>query len=142
VILHENGLPQPFHHEAKVARAAGRFNWAHEPGRILFSASNNTDPRINSCTYSFSYPILYHPWVGRSALLLFVVSVAGLYWAGRARRPIPPNQRARRRLTEWTPPSHRRHVPLFHRTLFIHRDAGSVRQYVPSLHGSCHRVPL
>jgi hypothetical protein len=85
VIFHENGLPQPVHSTADVVRGAGRFNWAHEPGRILFASSNNTDPRINSCTYYITYPILYHPWIGKTAVLLFAASVAGLYWLGRPR---------------------------------------------------------
>ncbi len=94
VIFHENGLPQPVHRTADVVRGAGRFNWAHEPGRILFASSNNTDPRINSCTYFITYPILYQPWIGRLSALLFAASVAGLYWIGRTRSLKRPGDKA------------------------------------------------
>lgn len=94
VILHENDIPQPTHNTAEVVRIAGRFNWAHEPTRILFSSSNNTDPRVNRCSYYISYPILYHPLVGRSSALLFAASLAGLYWIGRRNRLRPTADRA------------------------------------------------
>lgn len=84
VIFYENDIPQPAHIAAASVRAVGRFNWAHEPGRIVFSSSNNTDPRINNCRYYVSYPILYQRWIGFTALALLVLSSVALY---RLHRP-------------------------------------------------------
>ena len=85
-ILYEAREPRPVHLEAAVVRAAGGSNWAHEPGRIIFSAYDNSDPRTNGRTYEVSYPLFYQHGIGRAALLLFTASVAGLYWLGRTGR--------------------------------------------------------
>ena len=83
-IVYEKNVPNPVHLEAAVVRAAGGSNWAYEPGRILFSAYDNSDPRTNGRTYEVSYPIFYRHGIGRAALLAFAVSVTGLYWLGRS----------------------------------------------------------
>ena len=66
-----------------VAPAVGQSNWAHEPGRIIFSTPDGTDPRTNGRAYSVGYPLLYSPTIDRIALAFFALSVAALYWLGR-----------------------------------------------------------
>jgi len=38
--------------------ATGAGRWMHQPGRILFSTTDNSDPRTNGRTYTLSYPVL------------------------------------------------------------------------------------
>jgi hypothetical protein len=86
-MLLENGVPYPAaQRDPAELLAVGGRRWVHEPGRILFSASDNTDPRTNGRTYAIKSPVLYSSAAGVAASLLFVASLAGLYFL---RRPSP-----------------------------------------------------
>ena len=71
---------------ANVARAVGSGNWAHEPGQIIFSVPDGSDPRTNGRTYTVEYPLLYQRWAGHGAAVAFAGSVAWLYYLGRRSR--------------------------------------------------------
>ena len=81
---------------AEIVRSVGQSNWAHEPGRIIFSTPDGTDPRTNGHSYSVSYPLLYDHVIGRTALAVFILAVAGLYGTGRSAVPsvagVPPER--------------------------------------------------
>ncbi len=72
------------HNLAADVASIGHGSWAHEPGRIVFAALNNSDPRTNDREYYLTYPILYHHLIGWSALLVFAAAVAGLWRLGPA----------------------------------------------------------
>ncbi|HWA10143.1 MAG TPA: hypothetical protein VG838_11890 [Opitutaceae bacterium] len=72
---------------AEVVRLVGQGNWAHEPGRIIFSTPDGSDPRVNGKQYLVSYPLLYSHAIGRTAAAVFLLAVAGLHWLGRTRAP-------------------------------------------------------
>lgn len=60
----------------------GQGRWVHREGRIIFTASDNSDPRTNGRTYSVRHPIAYGPawsWLGLAG---FSLSLA-LLWRGR-----------------------------------------------------------
>ena len=74
-----------------VARTVGGGNWSHDPGVIVFSSSDGSDPRTNSRAYALSYPVLYGRAVGRAALAALVASALGLAWLTRRDSPtVPP----------------------------------------------------
>lgn len=80
-------------------RLAGGGRWTHEPGRIVFSSTDNSDPRTNGRTYVLSFPMLYTSAAGGWAAGVFAASVLGLYWLGRRPAPrsvAPPGAGARR----------------------------------------------
>jgi hypothetical protein len=51
---------------------AGGDRFAHEPGRVIFSSTDNTDPRKNGRKYSLLTPVLYSPAIGVPAMVLFL----------------------------------------------------------------------
>ncbi|HTX66952.1 MAG TPA: hypothetical protein VMD31_14365 [Opitutaceae bacterium] len=70
-------------------RQAGGGRWSHEPGRIVFSSTDNSDPRRNGRTYVLASPMLYTSVVGGWAAVGFAVSLAGVWWLQRRRPPRP-----------------------------------------------------
>lgn len=68
----------------------GGDRFLHEPGRITFASTDNTDPRKNGRTYELHSPILYHHKVGRLAALVFAAAMAGLYGLNRQREAASP----------------------------------------------------
>ena len=62
--------------------------WMHAPGFVIFSATDNSDPRVNGHVYALSYPPWYSLELGLLAGGVFVVAVAGLYWLSR-QAPVP-----------------------------------------------------
>jgi len=88
VILLEDGAPysSPLRDSASVLQVGGR-RWVHEPGRILFSTSDNTDPRANGRSYALRSPVLYSRAIGLGSLLALLVSAVGLWWLARATPP-------------------------------------------------------
>lgn len=63
--------------------------WAHAPGLILFSASDNSDPRTGSHRFTICYPWLAAPGWGLVGGLLFVASTS-LLWRDFLRfKPAP-----------------------------------------------------
>jgi len=68
-------------------RLAGGGRWTHEPGRIVFSATDNSDPRRDGRTYTVVSPVLYRPAIGMWAFAIFAISVIGLWSRGRPSVP-------------------------------------------------------
>jgi hypothetical protein len=71
-------------------RAAGGERWSHEPGRIVFASTDNSDPRTNGRTYTLLAPRCYTRNFGYAAALVFLGSVLGLIALNRRREPLPP----------------------------------------------------
>lgn len=71
-------------------RLAGGERWSHEPGRIVFASSDNSDPRTNGRTYSLLSPRLYTRTTGYVAALAFAVAVGGLALLKRSPPPLAP----------------------------------------------------
>ena len=69
----------------------GGDRFVHEPGRIVFSTLDNTDPRTNGHAYWISTPIWYTVATGDAAMLVFLACVVGwhLLCRGVAREPRP-----------------------------------------------------
>lgn len=57
----------------------GHGRWVHRDGRVIFTGSDNTDPRTNGRTYSVTHPVAYGVAWSRIALLVFVAACAGLW---------------------------------------------------------------
>ena len=84
--LFEDNTPlSPRLHLLAETRLVGGGRWTHEPGRIVFSTSDNTDPRQNGRTYVLYLPRLYSLVIGRLSALAFVISILTLYWLARKR---------------------------------------------------------
>ena len=54
---------------------SGGLRYAHEPGRIIFATSDNTDPRSNGRVYEVEVPVAYGAAFGIAAVLAFSLSV-------------------------------------------------------------------
>jgi hypothetical protein len=76
----------------------GGDRFTHEPGRIVFSSTDNTDPRTNRRSYDISTPILYRPAIGVTAMLAFLSCVAAWHVISRrnTRSQAPPRPGASR----------------------------------------------
>ncbi len=59
-------------------RLVGGDRWTHEPGRILFASTDNSDPRKNGRTYSLLSPRFYTRKIGYAAAVTFAAAVLGL----------------------------------------------------------------
>ncbi len=70
----------------------GGDRFTHEPGRIVFASTDNTDPRTNGRRYVLTEPILYSGAIGDAAALALAACVLG-WWrigaGGRKARPSP-----------------------------------------------------
>jgi hypothetical protein len=70
----------------------GGPRFTHEPGRIVFATTDNTDPLANGRVYSLRTPVLYNDAVGDAALLVLAACVAA-WWrvggGGARARPAP-----------------------------------------------------
>ncbi len=84
--LYEDGLLLSSGHAiAEGIAQTGMGYWVHQPGQVVFSSSDNTDPRTNGRTYSVGYPWLHRLWIGRLACLALVLSIVLLWrWHGPA----------------------------------------------------------
>lgn len=56
----------------------GQGIWVHRDGRVIFTATDNSDPRTNGRTYSVSHPPAYGPTWSRLALAGLALSLLGL----------------------------------------------------------------
>ena len=84
--LFENNSPlSPRVRIVAETRLVGGGRWTHEPGRIVFSTSDNTDPRQNGRTYVLYLPRFYSLVTGRLSVLIFVLSSLALCWLVRKR---------------------------------------------------------
>ncbi len=98
VRLTEDGRPL-YDHRMIMAEvlSAGAGRWSYQPGRLIFSTSDNTDPRTNGRIYKVAAPILYGETIGLLSTLALLLSVFGLYRlnrAGSSRRQLsrPPRE--------------------------------------------------
>lgn len=80
VMLYEDGAPMLGNRAAHVTiETIGIGYFSHDPGRLIFSATDNSDPRTNGKEYDAYYPLLYSRTVGCSAAVIFVLALAGLW---------------------------------------------------------------
>jgi hypothetical protein len=68
----------------------GGGRWVHNPGQIVFSTSDNTDPRTNGRIYSLEYPMLYTRAWGYVGLAVFFGCVIVLWIQKRSAVPAQP----------------------------------------------------
>jgi hypothetical protein len=85
VALCEDGTPLPtLRVDAAGVRSGGHGLFTLEKGRLVFSTSDNTDPRTNGRDYDVYYPsTLYGRNTGYAATLVFLLAAAGLYFCPR-----------------------------------------------------------
>lgn len=67
-------------------RITGGDRWAHQADRIVFATTDNTDPHTNGRRYSVAYLPLCSAAIGRSAMLVWLLSLGALLWLHRGRR--------------------------------------------------------
>lgn len=88
VWLYEDGVPYALRcHAPDEVVQVGGLRFAHEPGAVIFSASDNTDPRTNGRRYSARVARLYSDaigWIGAA-----VASVSALLLARRRAAAAP-----------------------------------------------------
>ncbi len=109
----EDGRRYPIRaHSSDPVILAGGDQFTHEPGRIVFSTIDNSDPRKNGRRYSLAAPLLYSAAIGDAAMLVFLGCVGAWSWLSRRaagpRAPArPPSRsgagilRGRRRSSSW-----------------------------------------
>lgn len=66
-------------------RITGGDRWAHQANRIVFATTDNTDPHTNGRRYSVTYVPLCSAAIGRSAVLVWLLSLVALRWLRRGR---------------------------------------------------------
>ncbi len=79
VALYENDFALSPHAEIATVVQHGQGNYAHRDGRLIFSATDSSDPRHNGRRYDAYHPVLYQRGIGYAAAILFALSVVGLY---------------------------------------------------------------
>lgn len=97
VRLFENGREYPTRlHSSEAVKKAGGLMFSHEPGRIVFSTLENTDPRTNGRSYDLSTPVLYGEVIGDAAMLAFLGCMAAWYLlTAGSPRPAAPTPRGK-----------------------------------------------
>jgi hypothetical protein len=78
------------HADPAGIRSLGKGRYLDQDGRLLFSASDNSDPRKNGKDYDLYYPVAYGRTIGYAAVLVFLGAVAGLHALHRRRPPPVP----------------------------------------------------
>jgi hypothetical protein len=68
----------------------GGGRWVHEPGRVVFSTTDNSDPRTNGRIYALVWPLFYGRGYGRIAALALLLSGLGLYGLNRRGSGLAP----------------------------------------------------
>lgn len=74
-IYEDGNLLHGPHAEENTIAEVGTGLWKHQPRRLVFSSSDNTDPRTNGREYSVLYPRFQQDGIGYAAALLFGISV-------------------------------------------------------------------
>ena len=87
-------------HSSEAVQKAGGLMFSHEPGRIVFSTFENTDPRTNGRSYDLSTPILYGEVIGDAAMLAFLGCMAAWYML-TAKNPRPAAPRPPQGNSHW-----------------------------------------
>lgn len=82
-------------------RLVGGGRFAHEPGRIVFAATDNSDPRTNGRAYALEWPRLYSKGLGEASAVALLVTLALLAWLRRARVVPSANPGQRCRAVRW-----------------------------------------
>jgi hypothetical protein len=90
-------------------KIVGGGRWNHEPGRIIFSSSDNTDPRTNGRVYTVLSPRYYTRNIGYCAALVFSVSVLSLVFLNW-KKPRPSSTTSRQKRIESTSTNWRWHL--------------------------------
>jgi hypothetical protein len=67
----------------------GGDRFAHEPGRIVFSTVENTDPRTNGHHYWLTTPILYRAGIGDAAMAALLCCTLAWLLICAGQRPVP-----------------------------------------------------
>lgn len=70
-------------HQPDEVILVGGDRFAHEPGRIVFATTDNSDPRTNGRRYWLTTPILYSAAIGDGAMLVFLYCAVVWYLLGR-----------------------------------------------------------
>ena len=85
----ENGEPLQHNRigEAEV-QLVGGGRWLHEPGRLIFTTTDNSDPRKNGRSYILKSPIFYTERIGRTAGGILLFCVLGLYALNRPQNAV------------------------------------------------------
>jgi hypothetical protein len=92
--LYEDGTMLHNHAEPSVIRSLGKGTYGVRDGRLIFSASDNSDPRTNGRDYDVYYPPLTSRRVGYAAVLVFGGALLVLSWLTRRQeRPLAPSPR-------------------------------------------------
>jgi hypothetical protein len=91
VTLSEDGKPLCCRiSSTRVVRVLGAGHWSLRPGRLVFSASDNSDPRTNGRRYVLRrpFPEAQARLLGRTGGVLLVAFTCAAWWLNR-RRPMP-----------------------------------------------------
>jgi hypothetical protein len=81
--LSEDGVLLVNHADLATVRSIGHGYFAHQDGRLVFSSSDNSDPRTNGRDYDAYFPILYGRKIGYAAILIFFAALAALLFFTR-----------------------------------------------------------
>ncbi|HEX2852173.1 MAG TPA: hypothetical protein VHO24_02965 [Opitutaceae bacterium] len=88
VALFEDGQPLPTHRtDENAIRNNGHGLYLIRNGRLIFSASDNTDPRTNGRDYDAYYTPLRSRSIGCAAAVIFAAVTVGLYRLNRRTSP-------------------------------------------------------
>lgn len=84
LVLTEDGRPHTVRTTSleEIARVGGD-RYAQLADRIVFSTTDNSDPRTNGRIYAISWPWLYSDAIGRASAVALALAVAGLWWLRR-----------------------------------------------------------
>jgi hypothetical protein len=99
VSLTEDGQPYNRLRNADEVILVGGNRFTHEPGRIVFSSYDNTDPRTNGRSYDLTTPTLYLPAIGDSAMAVFLGCAVAWYFL--CRNAGPPTAAERPGVSRW-----------------------------------------
>jgi hypothetical protein len=99
--LREDGILLQSHCAIAGIRGQGRGQYLLEDGRLIFSTSDNTDPRTNGRDYDFYYPPLTSRRIGYAAVLILSGALIALYARQRRREHPSPGSPFSSRRFRW-----------------------------------------
>jgi hypothetical protein len=83
VELHEDGVTYSRRlHSPDEVLLVGGDRFTHEPGRIVFATTDNTDPRTNGRRYFLTEPVLYSGAIGDVAAIVLAACIAAWWRLG------------------------------------------------------------
>jgi len=92
ITLNEDGAPLCCRTSStREVRVLGAGHWSLQPGRLVFSAGDNGDPRTNGRRYVLRRPMAESQarFLGRIGGIVFVAFTCAAWWLNR-HRPVPP----------------------------------------------------